>query len=148
MIIRGADIGESALLGDLAERSYGVYVERIGRRPAPMDDDYAEKTRRGCVFVADDGEIVGLIVLIPELDHLLVENVAVDPQRQGCGIGRALLSYAENYARQRGLFELRLYTNEAMNENLAFYARLGYSEYDRSSEQGFRRVYFRKALTG
>jgi GNAT superfamily N-acetyltransferase len=39
--------------------------------------------------------VVGLIVLIEEADHVLVENVAVDPGRQGEGIGRALLAFAE-----------------------------------------------------
>ena len=61
-----------------------------------MDDDYAEKVARGLVSVADEaGEIVGLIVLLRQPGHLLVENVAVAPERQGEGVGRDLLAFAE-----------------------------------------------------
>jgi ribosomal protein S18 acetylase RimI-like enzyme len=111
-----------------------------------MDDDYDAKTSRGEVFVADDGAVVGVIVLLERPDHLLVENVAVDPVRQGTGIGRTLLAHAESHAAARGLGEIRLYTNEAMTENLAFYPRLGYSETGRRVEDGFRRVYYSKKL--
>ncbi|HJQ75252.1 MAG TPA: GNAT family N-acetyltransferase [Gaiellaceae bacterium] len=146
MVVRRADPAEAPLLSQIVERAYAVYVERIGRRPAPMDDDYEAKTRRGEVFVADDGAVAGLIVLVERPDHLLVENVAVDPARRGTGVGRALLEYAESHAAARGLRELRLYTNEAMTENLAFYPRLGYCEVGRRVEDGFRRVYYSKRV--
>lgn len=90
---------------------------------------------------------MGLIVLTRAPDHLLIENVAVDPARQRTGIGRALLDFAEIYARKNGLSELRLYTNEAMAENLRFYPRLGFREDDRRTENGFRRVFYSKRLT-
>jgi ribosomal protein S18 acetylase RimI-like enzyme len=147
MVIRRGDAAEALLLRDLVERAYSVYVERIGRRPAPMDDNYEEKTQQGQLFVADDGAIVGLIVLIKTPDHLLIENVAVDPARQGTGIGRALLDFAEIYARENGLSEIKLYTNEAMAENLRFYPRLGFREDERRTENGFRRVFYSKGLT-
>jgi ribosomal protein S18 acetylase RimI-like enzyme len=147
MVVRQADPAEAPALGEIVERAYAGYVERIGRRPAPMDDDYEAKTRRGEVFVADDGTIAGLVVLVAQRDHLLVENVAVDPARQGTGVGRALLAYAESHAAAHGLRELRLYTNEAMTENLAFYPHLGYREVGRRVEDGFRRIYYSKHLS-
>jgi GNAT superfamily N-acetyltransferase len=146
MFIRPADAADVPQLGEIVEHAYAPYIERIGRRPAPMDDDYEAKTRLGEVFVADDGGIAGMIVLVERPDHLLVENVAVDPVRQGTGVGRALLAYAEDHATAHGLRELRLYTNEAMTENLAFYPRLGYRETGRDVEDGFRRVYYSKRL--
>jgi ribosomal protein S18 acetylase RimI-like enzyme len=76
----------------------------------------------------------------------LIENVAVDPASQSSGVGRGLLAYAESYAIQRRIPELRLYTNEAMTENLTFYPRLGYREYARRSEDGFPRVFFSKPV--
>ena len=72
--------------------------------------------------------------------------MAVDPAHQGVGIGRALMSFAETYAASRHIAELRLYTNEAMTENLARYPRLGSDEYDRRTENGFARVFFSKRL--
>jgi ribosomal protein S18 acetylase RimI-like enzyme len=97
------------------------------------------------VVVADDGMVVGLIVFVAASDHLLIENLAVDPERHGAGIGRVLMGYAESYARTRGLRELRLYTNAAMVENLGFYPRLGYVEVARRTEEGFQRVFFSKS---
>ncbi len=112
-----------------------------------MDHDYARKVRQGYAFVAEDrGELVGVIVLIPEPDHLLVENVAVDPGRQSEGIGRVLLAFAEASAREAGLSTLRLYTNAAMTENLAFYPRLGYERIGSRTDNGFERVFFSKRL--
>jgi ribosomal protein S18 acetylase RimI-like enzyme len=112
-----------------------------------MGDNYEAKVGEGHVSVAeDDGKVVGVIVLIEEPDHLLVENVAVEPERQSQGIGRALLAFAEAIARDAGLSTLRLYTNAAMTENLAFYSRLGYKEVDRRTDSGFKRVFFSKHL--
>jgi len=112
-----------------------------------MDDDYAEKLRKSDVFVAvDDGGVVGLIVLIATENHLLIENVAIDPEHQGKGIGRSLMALAETYAADRSIPELKLYTNAAMAENLALYPRLGYREYARRTENGLKRVFFSKRL--
>jgi N-acetylglutamate synthase-like GNAT family acetyltransferase len=124
-----------------------MYVERIGRRPAPMDADYAALIGAGRVTVAErDGRVTGILVLVPEEDHLLVENVAVDPAAQGSGLGRRLMAHAEEHARILGLAELRLYTNEKMVENLAWYPRLSYTETERRVDSGFARVFFVKTL--
>jgi ribosomal protein S18 acetylase RimI-like enzyme len=148
LILRRANAEDVPALHDLAQRAYGMYVERIGRRPAPMTDDYGEKVRDAVVFVADDDQrVVGLIVLIEEPDHVLIENVAVEPDRQHSGIGRALLSLAETHARERGLTELRLYTNVVMVENIRLYTRLGYRETSREITSRFERVNFSKQLS-
>jgi len=129
------------------QRAYGHYVERIGMRPGPMDADYEAVARGGDAWVADEGgEIAGLLVLEAHGDHLLIENVAVEPARQGQGIGRALLAFAEERAAELGLGELRLYTHIKMTENQALYARLGYREDERRCEQGFARVFMSKRL--
>jgi GNAT superfamily N-acetyltransferase len=65
---------------------------------------------------------------------------------QGRGIGVRLLDLAEDHARSLHLGEVRLYTNEAMTENLSYYPRHGYAETHRAEQDGFRRVYFRKPL--
>ena len=141
-----AQPGDVVAVRTIVERAYGIYIERIGRRPAPMDDDYDERIREGKVFIADEKGVVGLIVLSATRDFVLIENVAVDPAHQGAGIGRALLRFAETYAASRHIEELRLYTNAAMTENLALYPRLGYHEYDRRRENGFDRVFFSRRL--
>jgi N-acetylglutamate synthase-like GNAT family acetyltransferase len=109
--------------------------------------DYAAQVARGQVWVAElSGTIVGLLVLVARPDHLLLENVAVDPALQARGIGARLLATAEEQAAALGLSEIRLYTNVAMTENLSYYPRHGYAQTHRAREDGFDRIYFSKRL--
>ena len=143
--IRPAAPFDVPAIRELVELAYGHYVERIGRRPAPMDDDHAEVVARGHTWVAEEaGALVGVLVLVPGSDHLLIENVAVAPDRWGTGVGRRLLDVAEDRAREAGVAELRLYTNALMTENRAYYARRGYRETGRQVVDGFDRVWFAK----
>ena len=125
--------------------AYGHYLERCGLTPAPMLADYARAIRREEVFVLGE-PICGVIVLVPQADHLLLENVAVLPDRQGQGLGGALMRFAEDHARERGLPEIQLYTGECMWENLRLYPKLGYVEFDRRVDNRYPRVYFSKAV--
>lgn len=137
------------MLRVIATAAYEGYAPRIGRAPAPMAADYAQAVRSGHTWVAaDHGEVVGFVILIPQPDYLLLENIAVLPAAQGRGVGSRLLALAEDQADRLGLGEVQLYTNEAMTENLAYYPRHGYTETDRAEQDGFRRVFFRKRLTG
>ena len=127
--------------------AYSHYVPRIGRAPGPMLDDYGALIRQGRVHVVDRGGAVkGVLVLIPEQDAMLLDNVAVAPDAQGTGVGRAMLEFAEQAARDAGYGTIRLHTNEAMTENLGLYAKIGYAETHRAEEKGLRRVYMAKAV--
>jgi GNAT superfamily N-acetyltransferase len=129
--------------------AYEKYVERIGRRPAPMDANYAELIAAGDVYVLrgpQPRDLYGLIVIRAEQGALFVENVAVQPTQQGQGFGRQLMAFAEDRAHALGVPEIRLYTHERMTENMALYTRLGYMEVDRRVEHGFARVFMRKVL--
>jgi L-amino acid N-acyltransferase YncA len=145
--IRPALQADTWAMYGLVQRAYGHYVDRIGHRPAPMDDDYDARVRDDQAYVAEDEQgIAGLIVLVPHEDHLLIDNVAVEPERQGGGVGGELLAFAEREARERRLSELRLYTHVTMTENQTLYAHLGYRETERRGEHGFERVFFAKTL--
>ncbi|WP_245196761.1 GNAT family N-acetyltransferase [Labrys sp. LIt4] len=62
-------------------------------------------------------------------------------------MGRSLLQAAESMARNASYRLIRLYTNEAMTENIALYTRRGYIETHRAEENGLRRVYMEKDLS-
>ena len=144
---RPATIADAAGIGECVRAAYSHYIERIGKPPGPMLDDYAQVVRDHRAYVIDDhGRIVGVVVLMDKEDGLLLDNVAVLPQRQGEGIGRRLVEHAEFEARRLGHRQLDLYTHELMTENIAMYARYGYVEVDRRTERGFPRVYMRKRL--
>lgn len=147
LTLRLAQAGDLAELQAIAAAAYAVYLPRIGRPPAPVTADYTGAVRRGEAWVAaEDDQIAGLLVLVARPDHLLLENIAVRPTAQGHGIGARLLALAEREAYRLGLGEIRLYTNAAMTENLAYYPRHGYALTHRAEQDGFRRVFFAKQL--
>ncbi len=145
--IRRASTADLTEIRRLITDAYTKYIERIGRPPAPMTADYAEALEHSRAWVLESGgAIVGALVTEDRTDHLLLETVAVAPGAQGNGFGRLLLERAERDAVELGLTEVRLYTNEAMTENLTFYPRHGYRETGRAQQDGFRRVYFSKTV--
>jgi hypothetical protein len=112
-----------------------------------MLDDYGELISRDAVWVMEEGgSIVGFVVLLPRPDHLLLDNIAVSPERQGAGSGRKLLAFAEAEAIKRGYSEIRLYTHVKMVENQRLYASIGYEQTEVRVEQGFERVFTHKRL--
>jgi len=145
--LRLAGSDDAAAMRELVEAAYRPYVARIGQRPAPMAADYASIADSGRAWVAEQcGRLVGLLVLVPAGDHLLLDNVAVDPDAQGVGVGSLLLRLAEEQAQTRGFNEVRLYTNVAMTENLTYYPRHGYLETHRATQDGYQRVFFTKPV--
>ncbi len=145
--MRRAGPGDADKLRAIAAAAYQKYVPRIGRAPAPMTADYAQAARDGQAWAAlEDGQIAGFAIIIAQPGYLLLDNVAVLPAAQGRGIGARLLALAEEQARGLGLREIRLYTNQAMTENLAYYPRHGYAETHRAEQDGFNRVFFRKPI--
>jgi ribosomal protein S18 acetylase RimI-like enzyme len=146
-MIRPARSDEAFWVRALVRRAYALYIPRMGKEPAPMLADYGVLIAKGEVHVLEEGgEAVALIVIYPKDDALFIENIAVDPVAQGKGYGRALLDFAEQEARRLGLEALRLYTNAAMTENLAFYPGRGFRETERREEDGYKRVFFEKRV--
>jgi GNAT superfamily N-acetyltransferase len=146
--IRPANADDVQSIRSLVERAYSPWVPLIGLRPAPMDADYPALVDEGDVFVLAEPDLAAVLVLRPtDQGALMVENVAVDPASQGNGYGRALLEFAEQQARERGVRELRLFTHERMTSNIELYERLGWTEYDRLAEHGFARVFMRKQVS-
>ena len=143
--IRRASAGDATAAAEITSAAYGVYIERIGREPAPMGADFGALIAAGEVWVAaDQDRVVGVVRLGDTA--LLLESVAVDPANQGRGIGRSLIDHAQRVARDAGLGAVELYTNAHMTENLRLYPSLGFDLVDRRREDGFDRVYFSKSL--
>lgn len=146
-IIRKASQPDLPSIERVVRDAYRGYISQIGRPPAPMTDDYHRHVAQGNVWVLlEDNEIVGLVVLMPKPDYMLLDNVAVTPEKQRRGFGRRLMCFAEARARQCGYKEIQLYTNELMQENIILYKHLGYRETDRRLDGGFKRVFMKKLL--
>jgi len=145
--IRAATAADVPVVRRIVAEAYRHYIPRIGKPPGPMLEDYAARVADGVVWVIEErSATAGIIVLIGKADHLLLDNIAVTSARQGSGLGRRLLAFAEAEALRRGYREIRLYTHQAMIENQRLYTAIGYEETGRGSADGYDRVFMRKRL--
>lgn len=145
--IRPARRDEAPALRRIAEKAYAPFVPIIGREPPSMLQDFAADIAAGRCWVTGEAP-TGYVVAYAKDSDWLIENVAVAPEAQGVGLGRALMAFAESEGRVRGHARAVLYTNAAMTRNLTFYPALGYVEIWRRTEHGLDRVYFSKRLEG
>jgi ribosomal protein S18 acetylase RimI-like enzyme len=153
--LRGAAIelrrggrADAAAIRELTRAAYAKWVARVGREPLPMTADYdAATAEHRFDLLYADGVLVALIETVDEGSGLLVENVAVSPERQGHGLGTRLMAHAETIARSRGYDRIRLFTNQLMAENIRLYARLGYAvDREEPIDAGTVRVHMSKTL--
>lgn len=99
----------------------------------------AAESSDSAVFVAEDraasGHVLGFVT-VGERTHFsgavdgYVGELVVAPDHERRGAGRALMTAAENWARDRGLRHLTLETGAANHPARCFYAALGYQEED------------------
>jgi GNAT superfamily N-acetyltransferase len=148
LTFRRANENDAETVRALTHAAYAKWVAVIGRRPKPMNVDYEHAVRAHQIDLAYlDGELAGVIEIIPAADHLLLENLAITPAHQRKGLGRRMMARVEALARARGLTLVRLYTNKAFASNLAFYQKLGYAiEREEPIKGGGTLVYFAKTL--
>ncbi|HPF22337.1 MAG TPA: GNAT family N-acetyltransferase [Hyphomonas sp.] len=113
----------------LSRLAYAKWVDLIGREPLPMTADYSVAVKDHLIDLwEENSRLIALIEMIDAPDHLLIENIAVNPDRQGRGCGGILLKHAEHVAYSLGHNELRLFTNAVFVSNIEFYLKRGYEE--------------------
>jgi GNAT superfamily N-acetyltransferase len=112
--------------GNVLTVDQGVALfERFARYP-----DYT-------LYVAEqDREVVGSFALLvmDNLGHLgspsgIVEDVVVAPDRQGNGIGQAMMRFALERAHEKRCYKLMLSSNAKRARAHAFYESLGYERH-------------------
>jgi GNAT superfamily N-acetyltransferase len=103
--------------------AFTPYVQKLGGGPTAGPYPWLEAAiSRGDVYVGLDAtEIVGIIITSRRGDELVIDQLGVDPTRQGAGIGSWLLKQIEQTARQ-------LQTAEMMSDLLRLYSQHGFLE--------------------
>lgn len=143
-----ANASDAPAIKAMVASAYSKYIERLGKWPAPMSENYDALLESQNLYVSRlDGCVIGAIHLLQMNDSLSIINLVFAPAAQGRGYGRLLMIFAEDMARTHRLPALTLYTNEKMHENIALYTKAGFSEVARATEDGFKRVYFRKTVS-
>jgi len=88
------------------------------------------------VATASNGSVVGTFALLvmDNLAHMgapsaIVEDVCVDNELQGQGIGKAMMNFAMALARKRGCYKLALSSNATREGAHGFYRSLGFEQH-------------------
>jgi GNAT superfamily N-acetyltransferase len=122
----------------LADDFLGSHRERL---EDPLPESYVRAFREldgdpnNELIVAElDGSVVGTLQLTftPSLSYqggrrCAVESVRVDASLRGKGIGREMMLWAIDRARERGCVSMQLTTNNERTDAHRFYERLGFT---------------------
>ncbi|MEE3245534.1 MAG: GNAT family N-acetyltransferase, partial [Bacteroidota bacterium] len=102
----------------------------------PHDDEVLSDPDRfiiqpgGEILVAlFDQKVVGVVALMPD-EHGIFEmtKMAVDANFRGQKIGQQLLRYTLDFAQQKGLDRLLLYSNRKLENAIYLYRKFGFEE--------------------
>lgn len=127
--IRPARPDDAEALGRLLTHlGYPTGAEAAARRLARVLDRPDYRT-----LVAEDGEqVVGVVAVFTgygftgDAPYARILSLVVDPEHRGGGVGAALVSAAESWARGQGAESLHLTTATHREGAHRFYRRLGY----------------------
>jgi GNAT superfamily N-acetyltransferase len=129
MTLRVARLEDAHAIADLTRQlGYEVPVSTLSERLArllPRSDQ--------CFLVAElDGDVVGWVhVVVAEyIDtgvYAQIGGLVVDRRQRNKGVGRLLMTRAEEWAHQQGCAAVRLWSSAIRTEAHRFYERLGYT---------------------
>lgn len=108
--------------------AFTPYMKRLGREIPPDYYNWLPASiERGDVFVADEGgKVVGLAATERRDTGLYIDRLAVDPVKQGTGLGSFLLTRLAAVARARGDRAMSLTTAEMMDHLIRLYSSHGF----------------------
>ncbi|MGW1361147.1 GNAT family N-acetyltransferase [Streptomyces chartreusis] len=155
MRIRPVTSDELPVLQDI-ERAAGAPFRDLGMAAVADDEpptlEVLEHYRRaGRAWAARDGDgpPVAYLICEPVDGALHIEQVSVHPDAARRGVGRALLAYAADRAREEGLAGLTLTTFTEVPWNAPYYARLGFRTLEEAElTPGLRKIRTHEAELG
>ena len=133
----------SAAYREMVGLRYRVLREPLGLHFTP--EQLVAEANDTLIGAYADGKIIGSVILTRQSAEVAqMRQVAVEEIRQGQGIGRIMLEFAEIAAKERGLSEITLHARETA---FIFYERLGYNPVGESFEEvGLPHREMRKSL--
>ena len=93
------------------------------------DITLARRRENSTVLIGRDGNNIVATAMVGHDGHRgWVYYVAVDPERQGKGLGRTIMGAVEDWLREAGIQKLQLLVRRENAKASAFYQTLGYAE--------------------
>lgn len=103
--------------------------DEILRKPLGLEfseEDLAKEKQNVHMAALEDGRMLGCCMLVEEEPETVrLRQMAVVNDAQGKGIGKALMQFAENLARDRGYKRI---TMHARKNAVGFYEKMGYKK--------------------
>jgi [ribosomal protein S18]-alanine N-acetyltransferase len=129
---RSVTVGERRFqLREADQKDLGaMYLLECRSHHAPWSENALEDelTRRESrVWVLDEGErLAAMLIFWRVLDQVEILDVAVDPARQGLGLGRFLLDTLIGVARVQGIKQIALEVRVSNEVAIALYKKVGF----------------------
>ena len=81
------------------------------------------------LVVLSEGKVAGVVALMPDENGVFeMTKMAVDSNLRGQKIGQKLLQYTLDFARDKGLDQLILYSNRKLENAIYLYRKFGFEE--------------------
>jgi GNAT superfamily N-acetyltransferase len=130
--IRATRTDEGAVLREI-ERRAGERFHDVGLHgvaddePRPVESLAAyARAERSWVAVDPDDEPLGYVIVDVVDGQAHIEQISVDPDHQGTGLGRALMTHVRDWANRRGMKAITLTTFADVPWNRPLYEHLGF----------------------
>lgn len=137
VVIEAADVSDAGELLTLQRAAYVTEAQLHDDLGIPALsqtlDDLVDELHRRTAWKAVDpsGRIVGSVRVSVDGTTAVVHRLAVAPDRQGSGIGTALMAHVRSTVPAQ-VRAIELFTGERSEANIRLYERLGYVEYART----------------
>jgi GNAT superfamily N-acetyltransferase len=128
----------------------GEMNERFGFNPSqsvPMQDGDMIPPAGILLLARRGARAIGCCALKIQASGLgEVKRLWIHPEARGLGVGKRLLASVEDYARGRGLSQLRLDTHGSLTEARSLYASIGYAEVAPFNDNRYADHWYEKSL--
>ncbi|GAB4117540.1 MAG: GNAT family N-acetyltransferase [Roseiflexaceae bacterium] len=139
--LRPAHPGDEALLAELIRAAFAEY-RGVLDPPSSAERQSAERIGQE---IADGGAWIALINQQPvgcvlwhkHIGYLYLDRLAVLPSARGHGVGRQLIDRVEALAKELGYRAVRLSVRLVLQQNIAYYQRLGYQQISSGTHAGY-----------
>lgn len=148
--IRRANLSEVDVIKEIITEAYEPIKKKLSRMPAALKeglDKIARHIQMGDQYVALVGDTVVGTMRVRIVGRVgVVARVAVLQSYRGRRIGTMLIEYAENLIAHMNATVVEVEVYGAIDEQLAFYEKIGYTETNRLERLGEEIVVMQKEL--